>query len=46
MAEGILVASAVLIFFGTAFSVLRLILGYTVVDRVAAVDLLTVCRSR
>jgi multicomponent Na+:H+ antiporter subunit F len=42
LAEGILIFSAVLIFFGAAFGVLRLILGYTVVDRVAAVDLLTV----
>jgi multicomponent Na+:H+ antiporter subunit F len=42
LAEGILVVAAVLIFFGTLFGVLRLILGRTVVDRVAAVDMLTV----
>ena len=42
MAEGILAAAAVLIFFGIVFGVLRLILGHTVVDRVAAVDTLTV----
>jgi len=42
LAEGILVVAAVLIFFGIAFGVFRLILGNTVVDRVAAVDTLTV----
>lgn len=42
MAEGILVVAAVLIFFGIVFGVLRLILGHTVVDRVAAVDMLTI----
>jgi multicomponent Na+:H+ antiporter subunit F len=42
LAEGILVVAAVLIFFGIAFGVFRLILGHTVVDRVAAVDMLTV----
>ena len=42
MAEGILVIAAVLIFFGIVFGVFRLILGRTVVDRVAAVDMLTV----
>jgi multicomponent Na+:H+ antiporter subunit F len=42
LAEGILVAAAVLILFGIGFGVLRLILGHTVVDRVAAVDMLTV----
>jgi multicomponent Na+:H+ antiporter subunit F len=34
--------AAVLIFLGILFGVLRLILGRTVVDRVAAVDMLTV----
>ena len=42
MAEAILVVAAVLIFFGALFGVLRLIVGHTVVDRVAAVDMLTV----
>ena len=42
MAEGILLVAAVLIFFGIVFGVFRLILGHTVVDRVAAVDMLTV----
>ena len=42
MAEGILMVAAVLIFLGILFGVLRLILGRTVVDRVAAVDMLTV----
>ena len=42
MAEGILIAAAILIFLGVAFGVLRLILGQTVVDRIAAVDMLTV----
>lgn len=42
MAEGILVAAAVLIFCGIVLGGFRLILGHTVVDRVAAVDMLTV----
>lgn len=42
MADTILIAAAILIFIGVAFSVLRLILGRTVVDRIAAVDMLTV----
>ena len=42
MSEGILVIAAALIFFGIAFGVLRLALGLTAVDRVAAVDMLTV----
>ena len=42
MAEKILLVAAVLIFLGVAFSVLRLILGRTVIDRVVAVDTLTV----
>jgi multicomponent Na+:H+ antiporter subunit F len=42
LAEQILMAAAILIFLGVAFSVVRLILGRTVIDRVAAVDTLTV----
>lgn len=42
MADSILVLSGVLIFFAIAFAVLRLVMGKTVVDRVAAIDLLTV----
>lgn len=42
MAESILLAAAILIFGGIALSVLRLVLGHTVIDRVAAVDMLTV----
>ena len=42
MAEEILIVAAILIFLGVALSVLRLILGRTVIDRVAAVDTLTV----
>jgi len=42
LAEAGLVLAAVLIFLGILLGVLRLILGRTVVDRVAAVDMLTV----
>ena len=42
MADLFLFAAGVLIFFGIVLGVLRLILGRTVVDRVAAVDMLTV----
>ena len=42
MADSILILAAVLIFFGILLGVLRLILGRTAVDRVAAVDMLTV----
>jgi multicomponent Na+:H+ antiporter subunit F len=42
LAEQIVIAAAILIFFGVVFGVLRLILGRTTVDRAAAVDLLTV----
>ena len=42
MAEGILIVAAILISLGVLFGVLRLVLGRTVVDRVAAVDMLTV----
>jgi multicomponent Na+:H+ antiporter subunit F len=38
----ILLAAATLIFFGIVFAVIRLVLGRTVVDRVAAIDMLTV----
>ncbi len=42
MADLFLFVAAVLIFLGIVLGVLRLILGRTVVDRVAAVDMLTV----
>ena len=42
MADAIVGAAAILIFFGIAFGVLRLMIGRTIVDRVAAVDMLTV----
>lgn len=42
MAESILLAAAALIFLGALLGVLRLLLGPTVVDRVVAVDMLTV----
>jgi multicomponent Na+:H+ antiporter subunit F len=42
LAEYILMAAAVLIFFGVSFGVLRLVLGPTVIDRIAAVDMLTI----
>ncbi len=42
MADFILLIAAVLMLFGIIFGVVRLILGRTVVDRVAAVDMLTV----
>jgi multicomponent Na+:H+ antiporter subunit F len=42
LADSILVLAGVLIFFAIVFAVLRLIMGRTVVDRVAAVDLLTI----
>ena len=42
MADTFLLLAGVLIFFAIGFSVLRLIMGRTVVDRIAAVDLLTV----
>ena len=42
MADFFLFAAAMLIFFGIVLGVLRLILGRTIVDRVAAVDMLTV----
>jgi multicomponent Na+:H+ antiporter subunit F len=42
LAERILIIATILIFLGVAFGVLRLVLGRTAVDRVAAVDMLTV----
>lgn len=42
MAEHILLAATALIFLGVLLGVVRLVLGPTVVDRVAAVDMLTV----
>jgi multicomponent Na+:H+ antiporter subunit F len=42
LADIILFIAAVLIFLGIGLAVLRLILGHTVVDRVAAVDMLAV----
>jgi multicomponent Na+:H+ antiporter subunit F len=42
LADFFLFIAAVLIFFGIMFGVLRLILGRTVVDRVVAVDMLTI----
>ena len=42
MADAILMLAGLLIFFSIVFSVLRLILGRTVVDRVVAIDTLTV----
>jgi multicomponent Na+:H+ antiporter subunit F len=42
LADFLLYVAAILIFFGIVLGVLRLILGRTTVDRVAAVDMLTV----
>ena len=42
MADRILLVAAVLIFFGIVFTVIRLVVGRTIVDRVAAIDMLTV----
>ncbi len=42
MADLFLFAAAILIFLGIVLGVLRLTLGRTVVDRVAAVDMLTI----
>ena len=42
MADVIMQIAGVLIFFSIVFGVLRLILGRTVVDRVVAIDMLTV----
>ncbi len=42
MADTILLAAAILIVAGIGLGVLRLVLGPTVIDRVAAVDMLTI----
>jgi multicomponent Na+:H+ antiporter subunit F len=42
LADILLYISGVLIFFSIVFGVVRLILGRTLVDRVAAVDMLTI----
>ena len=42
MAETILQIAAVLIFFAILFTMIRLIIGRTLVDRIVAVDMLTV----
>ena len=42
MADFILLIAGALIFFGIVFGVVRLVIGRTVVDRVAAVDMLTI----
>jgi multicomponent Na+:H+ antiporter subunit F len=42
LAEGILIVAAILISLGVLFGVVRLVLGRTIVDRVAAVDMMTV----
>jgi multicomponent Na+:H+ antiporter subunit F len=42
LAEHIIVVAAILIFLGILLGVLRLVLGRSVVDRVIAVDMLTV----
>jgi len=42
LAETILLAAAALIFLGVVLGVLRLALGPTAVDRVAAIDMLTI----
>lgn len=42
MADTIVMISGVLIFFAIVMSVIRLILGRTIVDRIVAIDMLTV----
>ena len=42
MAEIIIQIAAVLIFFAILFAVIRLVIGKTLVDRIVAVDMLTV----
>ena len=42
MADILLYIAAVLIFFSIVFGVVRLVLGHTLVDRVAAIDMLTI----
>ena len=42
MADRIITAAAIVIFLGILLGLLRLVLGRTVVDRIAAIDMLTV----
>lgn len=42
MADVILLIAAILIFFGIVLVMVRLVVGRTVVDRIAAVDMLTI----
>ena len=42
MAEHLIVIAAIVIFLGILMGVLRLILGRTIVDRIIAIDMLTV----
>jgi len=42
LADATLTAATILILLGVAFGVLRLVLGRTTLDRVAAIDMLTV----
>lgn len=42
MAETILLIAGALIFFGITFGVIRLVIGRTMIDRVVAIDMLTV----
>jgi len=42
LADYVILAAAVLVFLGVGFGILRLVLGPTVIDRVAAVDILTI----
>ena len=42
MADTILLGAAVLIFFAISFGVLRLVRGPTAIDRIAAIDTLTI----
>ena len=42
MADILLYIAGVLIFFSIVFGVVRLVLGHTLVDRVAAIDMLTI----
>lgn len=42
MTDVILFIAAVLIFLGIVFAVLRLVIGRTAIDRVAAIDMLTI----
>jgi multicomponent Na+:H+ antiporter subunit F len=42
LAEHLIIVAAILIFVGILFGVLRLVIGRTIVDRVIALDMLTV----